>query len=91
MTGTSTLEVYDADILVAETGMIVCSMQVIKCGKRQRQRRRQRQRQRAAHPKSLVMVNLAEHQKDALRMDVMRMISDADDNDIHCPHHYHVH
>jgi hypothetical protein len=28
MTGTSTLEVYDADILVAETGMIVCSMQV---------------------------------------------------------------
>ena len=30
MTGTSTLEVYDADILVAETGMIVCSMQVIK-------------------------------------------------------------
>ena len=29
MTGTSTLEVYDADILVAETGMIVCSMQVV--------------------------------------------------------------
>ena len=28
MTGTSTLEVYDPDILVAETGMIVCSMQV---------------------------------------------------------------
>ena len=28
MTGTSTLEVYDADILVAQTGMIVCSMQV---------------------------------------------------------------
>ena len=49
MTGTSTLEVYDADILVAETGMIVCSMQVIKCVKRQRQRRRQRHRERPMH------------------------------------------
>ena len=27
MTGTSTLEVYDADILSAESGLIVCSMQ----------------------------------------------------------------
>ena len=27
MTGTSTLEVYDADILTAHTGLIVCSLQ----------------------------------------------------------------